>query len=131
MKVYWDENDRTVKYGGGARDFLQDNAEAEHAKIVKANLDAVRAAEVKKSDSIDAILEERNSTHGDWRTQAAVQQHILDALQSGPAWAIMTSGQKCAVNAIAIKLARVVSGNPSTDDHWDDIAGYAKLGKRG
>ncbi len=28
---------------------------------------------------------------------------------------------------IAHKIGRIVSGNPNVQDHWDDIAGYAKL----
>jgi hypothetical protein len=27
------------------------------------------------------------------------------------------------------KLARVLSGNPDNADHWDDIGGYARLGR--
>lgn len=30
---------------------------------------------------------------------------------------------------ILAKIARIVSGDPNHADHWDDIAGYALLGK--
>ena len=29
---------------------------------------------------------------------------------------------------IALKLSRILSGQSNFKDHWDDIAGYAKLG---
>jgi hypothetical protein len=28
---------------------------------------------------------------------------------------------------IALKLSRILSGKPDEQDHWDDIAGYARL----
>jgi hypothetical protein len=35
--------------------------------------------------------------------------------------------QREALDYIAGKLARILSGQPGYADHWDDIAGYAKL----
>jgi hypothetical protein len=31
------------------------------------------------------------------------------------------------LDMIAHKIGRILSGNPNYNDHWDDIAGYAKL----
>jgi hypothetical protein len=33
-----------------------------------------------------------------------------------------------ALDMIALKLSRILSGQANFKDHWDDIAGYAKLG---
>jgi hypothetical protein len=35
--------------------------------------------------------------------------------------------QRQALDEIAGKLSRIVCGNPHDPEHWDDIAGYAKL----
>jgi hypothetical protein len=32
-----------------------------------------------------------------------------------------------ALEMIAHKIGRILSGDPNHQDHWDDIAGYAKL----
>ena len=32
-----------------------------------------------------------------------------------------------ALDMIALKLSRILSGQANFKDHWDDIAGYAKL----
>jgi len=34
-----------------------------------------------------------------------------------------------ALEMISLKLARIICGDPNFADHWDDIAGYAELGK--
>jgi len=40
-----------------------------------------------------------------------------------------TAAQGEAIHMICVKLARIVCGDPNHADHWDDIAGYARLGK--
>ena len=35
--------------------------------------------------------------------------------------------QMLALDMIAVKISRILSGNPSHKDSWVDIAGYAKL----
>jgi hypothetical protein len=32
-----------------------------------------------------------------------------------------------ALEMIAMKIARILSGNPNFSDHWEDIEGYARL----
>lgn len=41
----------------------------------------------------------------------------------------MTATQMEALDLMATKQSRIVSGDPTFADHWDDIAGYARLGK--
>jgi hypothetical protein len=40
----------------------------------------------------------------------------------------MPDAQIEALDMIALKLSRILSGQANFKDHWDDIAGYAKLG---
>lgn len=77
---------------------------------------------------IDKILAERGKTHGDFSNQAEVAQDLKKAFR---AWAKhnkkLTPYMKEAVDMILHKLARVATGDPFVQDHWDDIAGYATL----
>jgi len=79
----------------------------------------------------EEILNEREKTHGDFKI-ASETHYRAKALfrpvmeQNGtPVYRIE------AVEAIIAKLNRIVHGNHDHADHWDDIAGYAMLGKGG
>lgn len=70
-------------------------------------------------------LNEREKTHGDWKDTAATYVRLRSALASPETR--MEPMQVAALDMIAMKLARVVHGNPDEPDHWRDIAGYAEL----
>jgi len=74
------------------------------------------------------IINERAKTHGDYKTTAAWSQSIKDMFRGSPNWQHMNDGQKEALEMIAVKLARLLNGNPQFPDHWEDISGYGKLG---
>ena len=75
------------------------------------------------------ILNERQSTHGDFSNTAGTAQKVKGVLRhtAQASGVRLTSVQWEVVDMIATKLARVVSGNPNELDHWKDIAGYADL----
>jgi hypothetical protein len=56
--------------------------------------------------AIGDLLVARESTHGDF---------------------VVTSVQHEALDGIAVKLARILSGDPYHRDHWLDLAGYIDL----
>ena len=74
------------------------------------------------------IIKERAKTHGDYKSTSAWSQSLKDMFRSGGNWHNMNDGQKEALEMIAVKLARLLNGNPQFPDHWDDISGYGKLG---
>ena len=74
------------------------------------------------------IINERAKTHGDYKSTAAWSQSLKDMFRSSGNWNTMTDGQKEALEMIAVKLARLLNGNPQFPDHWDDLAGYGQLG---
>lgn len=82
------------------------------------------------ADSIDTILNERNRAHGDYTTQATIAQDIKDTVRSGPNYNNLSPSHREALEMIAVKMARILSGNPNHQDHWDDIAGYARLASK-
>lgn len=81
--------------------------------------------------STDEILNEREKTHGDYSKVSLVTIDLWNAvnkdreIEYGP----LTVEQKLAVSMILHKIARIICGDPNFSDHWDDIAGYAMLGK--
>lgn len=76
---------------------------------------------------IDKILAERAKTHGDYTEHAQCTQDIMLILMLHRNWIYLSPDQKETLHMIAHKMGRVVTGNPNVADHWDDIAGYAKL----
>jgi hypothetical protein len=75
----------------------------------------------------DAILVERQKTHGSFKTNAQVSQ-TLKATFSYHGKSDLKVEHREALDMIALKLSRILSGQATFKDHWDDIAGYAKLG---
>jgi hypothetical protein len=76
------------------------------------------------------LLAERGKTHGDFSTNALVSQKLK---------LIVSTYHKIdphnefdhvvaeALDMICLKMSRILSGQAQHRDHWDDIAGYAKL----
>lgn len=78
--------------------------------------------------NIDETLKERGSRYGEFGEHARITQEIKRALQSGVSWEKMTDGQKEALEMVAHKMGRIANGDPSYDDSWKDLVGYAQLG---
>lgn len=74
----------------------------------------------------ETLLAERGKTHGDFRDHANATQS-LKATFSAHNKNKLSSVQFEAVDMILHKLGRIAAGNPNFKDHWDDIAGYARL----
>lgn len=72
----------------------------------------------------DPLLQEREKTHGSFATNAQKSQELKRIFREVP----MNTTHREALDMIALKLSRILSGRASFKDHWDDIAGYAKLG---
>lgn len=79
------------------------------------------------SDDTDALLAEREKTHGDFTVHADVTQYIKDLLRFQPNWQKLTPAMKESLDMIGHKIGRIMAGNATHNDHWDDIAGYARL----
>lgn len=75
----------------------------------------------------DPLLADRERTHGDFRSTAIAAQQIKSHLKIIN-WSKLPPQQREALEMIAAKIARILAGDPFCEDHWNDIAGYAKLG---
>lgn len=75
----------------------------------------------------EELLAERAKTHGDYTDHARCTQNIMRVLAAEKNWNSLSDIQKESLHMFAHKMGRIVTGNPDIHDHWDDIAGYAKL----
>lgn len=80
-----------------------------------------------KYQASDPLLTERGSTHGKFADNARNGQMLREAFRSSPKWAQMPPEHREALDHIAGKLSRILSGQSMFRDHWDDLAGYSKL----
>jgi hypothetical protein len=82
--------------------------------------------------STESLLAEREKTHGPYPVKCEIIQELKDVMVSrgGSGWTRLSHVQKESLHMIVHKIGRILSGDPNVVDHWDDIAGYAKLVSR-
>ena len=73
----------------------------------------------------DPILATKEKSHGDYKLNAYIAQQLKDIIE--PSTTTMDATIKEALDLICTKLGRICAGDPTYKDHWDDIAGYARL----
>ena len=78
---------------------------------------------------INALLAEREKTHGDYEIHAAITQDLKRTINHhvGDLDRRLDDDMQETLDMIAHKIGRIIAGNPAEPDHWRDIAGYAQL----
>lgn len=78
---------------------------------------------------VSDILKERGQQHGDYKLQCDIAEQIKRALHGGvvECQSHLSNDKRHSLDLIATKLSRIVTGDPSHEDHWRDIEGYARL----
>ncbi|MBK8113364.1 MAG: hypothetical protein IPK44_01950 [Candidatus Accumulibacter sp.] len=76
---------------------------------------------------MDAILAEREKTHGSFETGANCTQALEDTFYGFLGKHCFTAVMQEGLHMIFHKLGRIAAGCATHKDHWDDIAGYATL----
>jgi hypothetical protein len=82
-----------------------------------------------KESSVEETLRQRGQRYGDFTNRARICQglkHIIMYDRSSN-WHELSADKKQALEVIADKIARILSGDPDYKDNWHDIQGYAKL----
>ncbi len=77
--------------------------------------------------SSDEILNEREETHGLYEDVSQTAQALKNCFAVQANWLLLSPVQRESLDLIATKLARILNGNPDEIDHWEDVAGYARL----
>lgn len=99
----------------------------ETAVVKRETYEAVKA----NKTPTEQILHDRGTTYGSFSDNARVSQEIKASIASGAGYDALTDRHKEALDFIAGKIARIVNGgSPDYADNWDDISGYALLGKK-
>jgi hypothetical protein len=74
----------------------------------------------------------RDDQHGGMGRVGAVSQRMKSAMRDGRNWERLSYGHQEALDMIAHKIARILSGaDPHDPEHWEDVAGYAHAAMRG
>lgn len=76
---------------------------------------------------VAALTDTRQSTHGDFRTNARISQHLKAAVRGYEGWDHLDDVEKESIDMICLKLSRIVSGKSLERKHWEDVEGYAHL----
>jgi hypothetical protein len=76
---------------------------------------------------VDETLNQRGATYGKFKDLATISRAIKDVMQYTDGWERLECDQAEALEIVALKIARILNGDPNYSDSWVDIAGYAKL----
>jgi hypothetical protein len=78
---------------------------------------------------VNELVTIRKNTHGDFTDHARVTQRLKQVVHDEMKTinTKVTHVQLEALQMILHKIGRIVAGDPNFKDHWDDIAGYAKI----
>lgn len=89
------------------------------------------------TQTVEALTSERGKTHGSFEDHARITLRLKEVIatemrkrhgeRSQPA---MTDQHIEALDMIAHKIGRIIAGDPTFQDHWDDIAGYAHIANK-
>jgi hypothetical protein len=76
---------------------------------------------------LDNTLEERGTRYGELIDNGGVAQALKKVFRAAPNWSRLAADQQEALDQIASKVSRALTGDPEYSDNWHDIAGYATL----
>ena len=79
------------------------------------------------TDLTTQLLTDRARHYGRFVDQAATSQALAGHLRATCRYGRLDADMREALELIAMKMSRIVHGNPNHLDSWDDIAGYARL----
>jgi hypothetical protein len=78
----------------------------------------------------DALLQNRQTTHGSFVDNARIGQALRELFRRRDTWSAMPVEHREALDMIACKLSRILSGQSMEPDHWMDLSGYSTLALR-
>lgn len=77
---------------------------------------------------INHTLAQRGVIYGDFARQSYLSEQLKNVMHLPVSWrTILWHDQREALDMIAVKIARILNGDPNYADSWHDIAGYATL----
>lgn len=114
-----------LDYAGRAKDIEK------YGDIVIAHREPVNVTEIGAemwfASPTEAIITERGKRYGKFKDGAAIMQELKFVMREVDGWHNLTPSQREALDMIQHKIGRILNGDPTYDDSWKDIAGYAAL----
>lgn len=80
-----------------------------------------------EADATEQLITERGSRYGKFKDGAEIMQELKTVMREVDGWHNLTPSQREALDMIQHKIGRILNGDPTYDDSWKDIAGYATL----
>lgn len=79
--------------------------------------------------NVNDILNERGSRYGNYLEQTKITFALMDIINGSLSERdkMLANDQSDAFYMIAVKISRIINGDPDYADNWRDIAGYATL----
>ena len=84
-------------------------------------------AKQKHKAQVAEVLAQRGPKYGKFTDQAAVSQSLKHVMFNTPNWRNMAADQREALEMVAMKISRVLCGDPDYADNFVDVAGYSTL----
>lgn len=81
----------------------------------------------KEYTQLEATLEARGMRYGEFTHNARVAQDLKDVFRKSDNWKRLEADQREALDIIASKISRLLTGDPDYPDNWHDIRGFSKL----
>lgn len=106
-----------------AKEAFDPIVEGRKVKTLPANLTKALAA----AAEIEKIIDERQKTYGDFTENAQVSQALKFVMEGTAGWKKLSAVQAEVLHQCALKTARILTGDPNSRQHWDDLAGYPQL----
>ena len=116
-----DVADAALRRPVAVRDSQDHGQASNHAQSVGQSTRAPDAGQTER------LLEDRGTTHGSFENNARVSQYIKRAFRNESGWHSLTDVEREAMDMIALKFSRVLSGKSLEKQHWEDVVGYAQL----
>jgi len=103
----------------------------EEDKLDESDIDIIaqreRVTSVNDDRLVQALIAERGSRYGKFADGAEIMRDLKHVMHEVDGWNNLTVSQKEALDMIQHKIGRILNGDPTYDDNWKDIAGYATL----
>lgn len=82
-----------------------------------------------ETGAVKATLDEREKDYGSYVDQSFIAENLIAIMEREKGWRKFPPTHRQSARMIAVKLARLLNGNPNHVDSWHDIAGYAELAR--
>ena len=106
---------------------LSDCIDAPEATIQDIPLRDINGGVAIEYPGVEELITERGTRYGKFKDGADIMQSLKDTMRDVDGWNNLTASQKEALDMIQHKIGRILNGDPTYDDSWKDIAGYATL----